>query len=565
MSDKVKRKNSMRTKILILLAVAMICITGSSLMFSISKTRENISSVTQSYMLSEAKAYGQLLEKTIQLEGSDISASVDELKDTFAAVQIHGMDTSYLYLVSADGTMLYHPTADKIGKPVENAVVTGIVQDLENGIKDEPACVTYEFKGTNKYAAFYVDTASSFILVITADESDAFAPVNQMAVNAVGSAVAVFIIVLIIGVIVIGKMVKPLTELTQIVNKVAGLDFTENEKQAKLNLRKDEIGLIGRAIDNLHKQLSTIISVIQNQGEQLAVSNQAFEKEFGGIIESITNVNTAVEEIALGSTSQAQETTSAGEHVMNIGTAIETNNNAVSALEESIKKMNELAAQSAAMLAELTEINDKTTGNIKAVMEQTTMTNHSSEKIKEAVALIQDIASQTNLLSLNASIEAARAGDSGRGFAVVAEEIRKLAEDSAKRASEIDAIAVELMTNSTDSVQKMGELNNASTVQHNKLDDTKKSFTSLQDEINDVSNASKNIFEQTGRISSLNVDVSSVIEQLSAIAEENAASTQETSATMNSLTGSIDKCKEETAALGSLSVMLKEQTGKFRF
>lgn len=565
MSDKVKRKNSMRTKILILLAGAMICITGSSLMFSISKTRENISSVTQSYMLSEAKAYGQLLEKTIQLEGSDISASVDELKDTFAAVQIHGMDTSYLYLVSADGTMLYHPTADKIGKPVENAVVTGIVQDLENGIKDEPACVTYEFKGTNKYAAFYVDTASSFILVITADESDAFAPVNQMAVNAVGSAVAVFIIVLIIGVIVIGKMVKPLTELTQIVNKVAGLDFTENEKQAKLNLRKDEIGLIGRAIDNLHKQLSTIISVIQNQGEQLAVSNQAFEKEFGGIIESITNVNTAVEEIALGSTSQAQETTSAGEHVMNIGTAIETNNNAVSALEESIKKMNELAAQSAAMLAELTEINDKTTGNIKAVMEQTTMTNHSSEKIKEAVALIQDIASQTNLLSLNASIEAARAGDSGRGFAVVAEEIRKLAEDSAKRASEIDAIAVELMTNSTDSVQKMGELNNASTVQRNKLDDTKKSFTSLQDEINDVSNASKNIFEQTGRISSLNVDVSSVIEQLSAIAEENAASTQETSATMNSLTGSIDKCKEETAALGSLSVMLKEQTGKFRF
>lgn len=565
MSDKVKRKNSMRTKILILLAVAMICITGSSLMFSIPKTRENISSVTQSYMLSEAKAYGQLLEKTIQLEGSDISASVDELKDTFATVQIHGMDTSYLYLVSADGTMLYHPTADKIGKPVENAVVTGIVQDLKNGIKDEPACVTYEFKGNNKYAAFYVDTASSFILVITADESDAFAPVNQMAVKAVGSAVAVFIIELIIGVIAIGKMVKPLTELTRIVNKVAGLDFTENEKQAKLNLRKDEIGLISRAIDNLHKQLSTIISVIQNQGEQLAASNQAFEKEFGGIIESITNVNTAVEEIALGSTSQAQETTSAGEHVMNIGTAIETNNNAVSALEESIKKMNELAAQSAAMLAELTEINDKTTGNIKAVMEQTTMTNHSSEKIKEAVALIQDIASQTNLLSLNASIEAARAGDSGRGFAVVAEEIRKLAEDSAKRASEIDAIAVELMTNSTDSVQKMGELNNASTVQHNKLDDTKKSFTSLQDEINDVSNASKNIFEQTGRISSLNVDVSSVIEQLSAIAEENAASTQETSATMNSLTGSIDKCKEETAALGSLSVMLKEQTGKFRF
>ncbi len=565
MSDKIKRKDSMMTKIVLLLALAMIFITGSSLLISVPKTRENISSVTRSYMLSEAKSYGQLLEKTVKVEGSDLLAGVEESKDIFADVKINGMDSSYLYLVAADGTMLYHPNADKIGQPVENAVVTKIVQNLQNGIKDEPTCVTYDFKGVSKYAAYYVDNSSSFILVISADESDAFSAVNQMAVSTVVSAVVVFIIVLIIGAFVAGKMVKPLTELTKIVNKVAGLDFTKNDKQTKLNQRKDEIGLISRAIDNLHTQLSAIISTIQKQGEQLAVSNQAFEKEFGGIIESITNINTAVEEIALGSTSQAQETTSAGEHVMNIGSAIETNNNAVGALESSIQKMNELATQSATMLSELTEINDKTTGNIKAVMDQTTMTNHSSEKIKEAVALIQDIASQTNLLSLNASIEAARAGDSGRGFAVVAEEIRKLAEDSAKRASEIDAIAVELMSNSTDSVQKMDELNNASAIQRNKLDETRQSFESLQNEINGVSDASKDIFEQTGRISSLNVGVSSVIEQLSAIAEENAASTQETSATMNSLTGSIDKCKEETAALGSLSVELKEQTGKFRF
>lgn len=565
MNEKVKRKDSIRTKIVLLLALAMIFITGCSLLISIPKTRENISSVTQSYMLSEAKSYGQLLERTIQVQGEDLLAGVEELKDIFSEVQINGMDSSYLYLVAADGTMLYHPNADKIGQPVENAVVTRIVQDLEKGIKDEAACVTYDFKGVSKYAAFYVDSSSGFILVISADESDAFSSVNQMAVSSVVSAVIAFIIVLIIGAFVAGRMVRPLTELTGIVNKAAGLDFTKDDQQEKLNRRKDEIGLISRAIDNLHIQLSTIISAIQQQGEQLAVSNQAFEKEFGGIIESITNVNTAVEEIALGSTSQAQETTSAGEHVMNIGTAIETNNNAVGVLESSIQKMNELAAQSAKMLSELTEINNKTTGNIKSVMDQTTMTNHSSEKIKEAVALIQDIASQTNLLSLNASIEAARAGDSGRGFAVVAEEIRKLAEDSAKRASEIDAIAVELMSNSTDSVQKMDELNKASVIQHNKLDETRQSFESLQNEINGVSDASRDIFEQTGRISSLNVGVSSVIEQLSAIAEENAASTQETSATMNSLTGSIDKCKEETEALGSLSIELKAQTGKFRF
>jgi methyl-accepting chemotaxis protein len=360
-------------------------------------------------------------------------------------------------------------------------------------------------------------------------------------------------------------MIKPLTSLTGIVDKVAGLDFTDNAEQQVLNQRKDEIGLISRAIDNLHSQLRSIIISIQRQGDQLVNSNASFEKEFTDIIEGITNVNVAVEEIAMGSTSQAHETNSAGEHVSNIGTAIQTNSSAVSALENSIKKMNELAERSAAMLSELVSINAQTTGNIQVVMEQTGMTNRSSEKIEEAVSLIQDIASQTNLLSLNASIEAARAGDSGRGFAVVAEEIRKLAEDSAQRASEIDAIAKELMTNSTDSVEKMGELTSAATVQRDKLNDTMQSFKSLQDEIIEVSDASKDIFEQTGVINKLNVDVRSVIEQLSSIAEQNAASTQETSATMNSLAGNIDKCKEETEALSSLSNQLREQTGKFRF
>ena len=565
MNKKIKLVNSMKTKIALQVLFAMLCMTIISLVISIPKTRGNVSNLTQNYMLSEAKAYGELLETMAQMSPTDVLSDVQTLTSILSKVQIGGMSSSYAYLVSADGAMLYHPTAEKIGQPVENAVVTGIVQNLEKGIKDEPACVTYEFKGANKYAAYYVDEAGSFVLVISADEKDAYSSVNEMSRSLIIGSVIAFVIILVMVSWMINRLVQPLSKLTAIVDKVAGLDFTKNEEQEVLNRRKDEIGLISRAIDNLHMQLSTIIAAIQNQGDQLAVSNQAFEKEFGEIIEGISNVNVAVEEIALGSTSQAQETTSAGEHVINIGTAIETNSNAVHVLENSITKMNELAEQSANMLSELAEINDQTTGNIKVVMEQTGMTNRSSEKIKEAVLLIQDIASQTNLLSLNASIEAARAGDSGRGFAVVAEEIRKLAEDSAQRASEIDAIAMELMTNSTDSVEKMDELNNAATIQRDKLSETMQSFESLQSEISEVSEASKDIFEQTGRISKLNVGVSSVIEQLSAIAEQNAASTQETSATMNSLTGSIDKCKEETEALSSLSVKLKEQTGKFRF
>ena len=199
------------------------------------------------------------------------------------------------------------------------------------------------------------------------------------------------------------------------------------------------------------------------------------------------------------------------------------------------------------------------------VTEQTDRTNQSAERINEAVVAIQDIASQTNLLSLNASIEAARAGESGRGFAVVAEQIRKLAEDSANSAEQIEAIVRELIANSKEGVAKMHDLSNASKEQADRLEKTTDSFDGLKREMDSVSVASKEILDQTSSINNLKNGVSSVIEQLAAIAEENAASTQETSASMYSLTENIDRCKDETVVLSDLSVQLNEQTSKFKF
>lgn len=561
----VKLIHSMRFRLLCLfvggILLSYIILIGISIMENQKNTRQ----IVQSYMIAEARSNGHILDTVLSSMGDSALESADTLSQILSGVKLDGFDSSYAYLVSADGIMLYHPTAEKIGQPVENAVVTQLIADLGQGKIADPDCVGYEFKGVIKYASYYINPDGKYILVISADESDAFAAILRTT-NIMNVALIVEVILFaILGFIMINRLVKPLHVLTEVVNKVAGLDFTRNEDEDQLAHRKDEIGLIGRAIHNLHGQLRDIIVSIRDQGEKLSQSNTQFVQGFSEIVQTVDNVNVAVEEIAMGSTSQAQETTSASENMVDMGNAIESNSTSVDALEESIDRMNSLAQQSEEMLDDLADINNKTAETIDVVTEQTNRTNQSAEKINEAVVAIQDIASQTNLLSLNASIEAARAGESGRGFAVVAEQIRKLSEDSANSATEIEAIVRELIENSEDSVVKMQDLKDGSAVQAEKLDSTKESFEGLKQEIEAVSNASKEIFTQTSSINKLKDGVSGVIEQLAAIAQENAASTQETSASMFTLTENIDKCKDETEVLAGLSNQLNEQTRKFKF
>lgn len=561
---KVTFMHSMRFRLMSLLVGGILLTAVVLLGVSLSQTQKSIRSIVQSYMLTTAKDNGTIMDTVLDAKGAEVLNDADALSGLLANVKVEDMESSYAYLVSADGTMLYHPTADKIGSSVENEVVTALVADLKGGKIADPACVEYNFKGVIKYAAYYINPQGSYILVVSADQSDAFSAVTQTRNYLIGMLLAILVVFSAIGLFLINHMVKPLHTLTGVVERVAALDLTPNGEEEVLARRKDEIGLIAKSIRDLNVELREIVRVIQDQGNKLSESNVQFTQGFSEIVETVSNVNVAVEEIATGSTSQAQETTTAGEHIQNIGSAIESNTSNVSILETSIEHMNGLAAESSKMLEELAKINSWTSETIGVVTEQTDRTNQSAVKINEAVVAIQDIASQTNLLSLNASIEAARAGESGRGFAVVAEQIRKLAEDSANSAEQIEGIVQELITNSEDGVAKMRDLSETSGVQAGRLDKTKASFDELKHEIESVSSASREIFDQTNSINNLKNGVSGVIEQLAAIAEENAASTQETSASMNTLTESIDRCKDETETLSTLSSELNEQANKFK-
>lgn len=339
------------------------------------------------------------------------------------------------------------------------------------------------------------------------------------------------------------------------------LSFTVNPS---LMQRANEIGEMARSLENVRQSLAGMLGSVVHTGEALNESSERFSEKFEHISESIRNTNQAIDDLAQGATSQANETETVNDKIKELGNVIEVEKNGVERLEKTVSAMAGHTETASTSIGELDHITKATIDTIEIVSEQTNKNNDAAANINKAVEIIKGLAAQTNLLSLNASIEAARAGEAGRGFAVVAEEIRNLSEESSGNAQEIEEIVKELVENVEVSVNKMQEVTDNVQKQQKCLDETREAFGHLNMEVTQVEEVTKEIGSQTEILNSLKQIVTDSISNLASVVEENAASTEETSASMTLLSQTIMECSEDTQGLVALSHKQNEQAGKFR-
>ena len=262
--------------------------------------------------------------------------------------------------------------------------------------------------------------------------------------------------------------------------------------------------------------------------------------------------------------SQAEDTTNAAQNISDMSDELGRIKSNVNDLHSIANSMNSAKNNSLNTLDELQKVNGVMVEEVNSTSNQVNATSNSVEQIKKAVEMIQDIADQTKLLSLNASIEAAHAGEHGKGFAVVAEEIGKLASQSAQSSDEIEEILKQLVKNYEIIIQNVKSTSDNMEVQNSKLAETQNVFTILE---NDINGTVERIAEINTMVEHLDVEICKMVDMisnLSAISEENSASTEQTMASIQELTAVIGQVSEKAQNVNDSADELMREVNVFK-
>ena len=569
---KVERKKKLIFKIILIALVAIILVSVSLVLIGAIE----IKSAYFSMVNEELKIASIQMEEEVDVtyDGDWIGTDYTEvykgeqlINDEYTAMldlahASTGVDYTLFFGKTRAVTTLKDSSGQRIvGTDASGEVVTKVLTNGQHYYSDN---LTINGK---KYCAYYVpikNSDGSIIGMMFAGRpvDDVTQKVLRAVIIMAIVAAAIVGLILVLGCVVANKTSKKMSAIAGQLEKVAGGDLSVRADETLLS-RKDELGKIAEALNLLTDKLGAVISETKSMSFNIGNAGSELSSSSNNASQASIQISSAVDDISKGAVNQADSVQTASNNTSDIGEDIDEISSHVKELDNAANEMKKSCDNAMMAMESLIDSNNNVTLSVQEIGRTIQSTNESAKAIDQFSQAITDIASQTNLLSLNASIEAARAGEAGQGFAVVADEIRKLADQSKESADQIKEIVVRLLADAEASVDVMKKLDANCEEQSQHLQSTK---GDMQDMLNSVSSVSESTEVISQRITRLDDEKNSLIEivtDLSAISQENAASTQETNASMEELSATFSIINQSAEDLQHDAEKLKELISYF--
>jgi methyl-accepting chemotaxis protein len=461
------------------------------------------------------------------------------------------------YITDATGMMAAHAQFEisPDDEPYDLSSFDFVASTESNGIS------TAEFSGNLTYMSWVKEPISKFTVVVSKQDKEIMEPARRSAMTVVVIGVILVIIAIALSIMMAKSFTDPVQAVSESLGALADGRFVQVEKY---DARKDEFGAISKATNSVIVTLDNIVSNIKLSASDVGKSSEELSDMAEQISRTAEDVANAVQEIASGATQQADEIQDATENVGKIGEAVGAVQSSAESLTDLAGKMKEASEVSGKSLAELQESSNEMTAKIDEISNTISQTQAAVDNISEKVEGITSIATQTNLLSLNASIEAARAGEAGKGFAVVAEEIGKLADDSKAMADEIRGVMDALLQQAKAAVGAAEDVRQGNNDQQVALGETLNAVNGMLGDINSTVDGVKQISEGAETCESSKDAVVDTMSALSAISEENAASSEETGASMQELSATVTTLAGSAGDLKKIAEKLNKDMEFFK-
>lgn len=554
------KRGSIAFKISFIVIVILIVSNLLSMILIVNSSRKQIRSAVQNSMMSLAETSAKLVSAEMDIQG-DTSLSYEDYAAILGDTKLEGVGSSYVYVVQADGTMLYHPTKDKVGKSVENSVVKGLVEQIGQGSHPANAITEYDFNGVTKYAG-YVILDNNDIVVVSADESDALAGIDRI------TRISGFILV---GIIVIGSIIaflfsrsfaRPLITLSGTIEQIAAGDLNADFSQIRKS--NDEIGLITDEMQTMTASLRGIVDNIRAAGDVMAHNSSELNDTSNQTLAANGEISKAVQDVAEGSTNMAGSISDINDNLSTMTTEAQGIDSSVNDIKQQTNAVQTSSHTMSEKMRHMQESSEKMDEGISTISDRIQKVNAVVDKVSDIISVIEDISGQTNLLSLNASIEAARAGEAGKGFAVVAEEIRVLSDNTNNELGNIKNIIAQLVQECNECVNASNEIVSDNNAQKEEIYSVLEEFKSLDAQIDKTAAKAEEIQTQMDQMVQLNTNIMQSSTGLADVSAANAAATQEMTANIEELNAMMHGVTNMAEQMHAQSENLNAALGYFR-